>query len=209
MDPQAMTGRTLAHYTITEQIGAGGMGVVWKAWDTKLQRDVAIKTLPVQPEREARRRFLREAQMASALNHPNIVTVYEINSDRDSDTDFIVMEYVPGRTLYTMMKAAPLSTAAALQYAIQVVEGVAQAHTSGIVHRDLKPGNIMVTGDGRVKVLDFGLAKSSPESSAGADAATLTALTAAGQVSGTPSYMSPEQLVADTIDLRSDVSRWG
>lgn len=204
-----MTGRTLAHYTITEQIGAGGMGVVWKAWDTKLQRDVAIKTLPVQPEQEARRRFLREAQMASALNHPNIVTVYEINSDRESDTDFIVMEYVPGRTLHTMMKAAPLSTAAALQYAIQIVEGVAQAHTSGIVHRDLKPGNIMVTGDGRVKVLDFGLAKPSPESTAGADAATLTALTAAGQVSGTPSYMSPEQLVADTIDLRSDVFALG
>ena len=202
-----MTGRTLAHYTITEQIGAGGMGVVWKAWDTKLQRDVAIKTLPVQPEREARRRFMREAQMASALNHPNIVTVYEINSDHD--IDFIVMEYVRGRTLHTLIKTARLATAAALQYAIQIVEGVAQAHTAGIVHRDLKPGNIMVTGEGLIKVLDFGLAKPSPESSASTDAATLTALTAAGNAIGTPAYMSPEQLVADTIDRRSDIFALG
>jgi serine/threonine-protein kinase len=202
-----MIGRTLAHYTVTGQIGAGGMGVVWKAWDTKLQRDVAIKTLPVQPEREARRRFLREAQMASALNHPNIVTVYEINSD--NDTDFIVMEYVRGRALHHIIKTARPSISQALQYAIQIVEGVAKAHTAGIVHRDLKPGNIMVTDEGFIKVLDFGLAKPSPESSASTAAPTIAALTAEGNAIGTPAYMSPEQLVADTIDLRSDIFALG
>jgi serine/threonine protein kinase/Tfp pilus assembly protein PilF len=202
-----MIGRTLGHYTISEHIGAGGMGVVWKAWDTKLQRDVALKTLPVQPEREARRRFLREAQMASALNHPNIVTVYEIDSD--GDIDFIVMEFVRGRTLHSLIKTDRPPVAQALNYAIQIVEGVAKAHTAGIVHRDLKPGNIMVTDEGFIKVLDFGLAKLTPESTASSHAATLTALTAEGHAMGTPAYMSPEQLVADTIDLRSDIFALG
>jgi serine/threonine protein kinase/Tfp pilus assembly protein PilF len=202
-----MTGRSLAHYSITGQIGAGGMGVVWRAWDTKLQRDVAIKTLPPQPDMDARRRFFREAQMASALNHPNIVTVYEIDSD--GETDFIVMEYVQGRTLQSILRNERPPFAQALHWAIQAVDGVARAHAAGIVHRDLKPGNLMVTDDGRVKVLDFGLAKSAPESSAGADAATETRLTAYGNIVGTPSYMSPEQLVADAVDLRSDVFALG
>jgi tetratricopeptide (TPR) repeat protein/predicted Ser/Thr protein kinase len=202
-----MIGRTLGHYSITEHIGAGGMGVVWKAWDTKLQRDVALKMLPVQPEPEARRRFMREAQMASALNHPNIVTVYEINSD--GDTDFIVMEFVRGRTLHSLITSARPPIAQALNYAIQIVEGVAKAHTAGIVHRDLKPGNIMVTDEGFIKVLDFGLAKLTPESTANSQAATLAALTAEGHAVGTPAYMSPEQLVADTIDLRSDIFALG
>jgi Flp pilus assembly protein TadD/predicted Ser/Thr protein kinase len=202
-----MIGQTLAHYTITAPIGAGGMGVVWKAWDSKLERDVAIKTLPVQPDREARRRFLREAQIASALNHPNIVTVYEINSD--GETDFIVMEYVRGQTLHQIIKTARPPVAAALGYASQIVEGVARAHAAGIVHRDLKPGNIMVTDEGLIKVLDFGLAKLAPESTAVNDAATLTALTAHGAALGTPAYMSPEQLVADSVDLRSDIFALG
>jgi tetratricopeptide (TPR) repeat protein/predicted Ser/Thr protein kinase len=202
-----MTGRTLAHYTITAQIGAGGMGVVWKAWDTKLQRDVAIKTLPPQPDHEARRRFFREAQMASALNHPNIVTVYQIDSE--GDTDFIAMEYVQGRTLQAILKNERPPFAQALHWAIQAVDGVARAHAAGIVHRDLKPGNIMVTDDGRVKVLDFGLAKAAPEAPGESDAATETRLTAYGHIVGTPSYMSPEQLVADSVDLRSDVFALG
>lgn len=202
-----MTGRTLAHYTITGQLGAGGMGVVWKGWDTRLQRDVAIKTLPPQPDGDARRRFFREAQMASALNHPNIVTVYEIDSE--GDTDFIVMEYVQGRTLHAILKSERPPFPQALHWAIQAVDGVARAHAAGIIHRDLKPGNIMVTDDGRVKVLDFGLAKAAPEAPGESDAATQTRLTAYGNIVGTPSYMSPEQLVADAVDLRSDVFALG
>jgi eukaryotic-like serine/threonine-protein kinase len=202
-----MLGRTLEHYTITGQIGAGGMGVVWKAYDTKLQREVAIKTLPLQTDRELRGRFMREAQMASALNHPNIVTVYEINSD--GDVDFIVMEYVHGRTLHSIITTARPPLHESLRCAIQIVEGVARAHAAGIVHRDLKPGNIMVTAEGLVKVLDFGLAKPTPESAASSNAATQIALTAEGASMGTPAYMSPEQLVADTVDLRSDVFALG
>ena len=207
-----MVTRKLLHYEVAERIGAGAMGQVYLARDTRLGRDVAIKLLS--PDggfgATARRRFQREAMAASALNHPNIITIHEINSD--GDTDFIVMEYVRGQTLDALLKERKLGQEEALRYGIQIADAFVKAHAVGVVHRDLKPGNIMVTSDGVVKVLDFGLAKfSDPEEANEGDPGRtkLVSLTLPGVVTGTASYMSPEQARGDEVDARSDIFSFG
>ncbi len=206
-----MIGRTLRQYVITGHLGQGGMGEVWLARDTTLERDVALKVLPAVDTDAATRkeRFFREAKAASALNHPNIITIYEINADQG--IDFIAMEYVPGRTLGATMQQGRLSIEVVKRLAVQIAEAVGRAHRAGIVHRDLKPGNIMVTNDGLVKVLDFGLAKRShaPDPEEATGALTQAALTKAGSTVGTLGYMSPEQAIGDVVDARSDVFSFG
>ncbi|MGO9124642.1 MAG: protein kinase domain-containing protein [Terriglobales bacterium] len=210
-----MTGRTLSHYEILDNLGAGGMGVVYRAHDTRLDRDVAIKVLPTdRPLSEtAKKRFQREALAASALNHPNIITIYEVGSEEG--TDFIVMEYVRGATLSSLLKRRPLGIAEATRYCVQIAEALAKAHASGIIHRDLKPGNIMITEDGLVKVLDFGLAKfdasaaSKDGESVDSDTAAQFTLTQPGMVTGTVAYMSPEQARGERVDARSDIFSFG
>lgn len=204
-----MPGRTLSHYELLEEIGKGGMGVVYKARDTRLDRFVAIKVLP--PERMAdpdrKRRFVQEAKAASALNHPNIVTVHEI--DALDGVDFIVMEYVEGRPLDRLIPADGLPLNEALAYAAQIADALAAAHTAGIVHRDIKPGNIVVTRGGRVKVLDFGLAKLVERAGSENTTVTAEAATLAGVIVGTVAYASPEQIEAKPVDARSDVFSFG
>ena len=206
-----MIGTTLRQYVITGRLGQGGMGEVWLARDTILEREVALKVLPAGDTDLATRkeRFFREARAASALNHPNIITIYEINSDQG--VDFIAMEYVQGRTLGAMLQRGPMAIDLVQRFASQIAEAVGRAHRAGIVHRDLKPGNIMVTDDGLVKVLDFGLAKVNQPSDASAatNAATQAALTRAGTTVGTLGYMSPEQAVGDTVGAGSDVFSFG
>jgi serine/threonine-protein kinase len=206
-----MIGKSLRQYVIISRLGQGGMGEVWLARDTTLERPVALKTLPSGDADAATRkeRFFREARAASALNHPNIITIYEINADQG--IDFIAMEYVDGRTLGAVLHQGLLSVDSVRRYASQIAEAVGRAHRAGIVHRDLKPGNIMITNDGLVKVLDFGLAKVSPavDSATAIDAATEAALTRAGSTVGTLGYMSPEQAVGDHVDARSDVFSFG
>src|SRR5688572_15245712 len=204
-----MIGRRLRQYLITASLGRGGMGEVWLARDTTLERDVAIKTLPGAADADAairKERFFREARAASALNHPNIITIYEINADQG--VDFIAMEYVNGRTLADMLQHGPLPFDSVHRLAHQIAEAVGRAHRAGIVHRDLKPRNIMVTNDGLVKVLDFGLAKITHAGEAD-DAATRAALTRSGTTVGTLGYMSPEQAIGDAVDARSDVFSFG
>src|ERR1700704_4258462 len=154
-----MLGKSIAHYLVVERLGQGGMGVVYKARDTHLDRFVAIKVLP--PERvadpERKRRFVQEAKAASALNHPNIVHIYDI-AEAD-EIQFIAMEYVPGKTLDQIIGRKGLRLNETLKHAVQIADALSKAHAAGIVHRDLKPSNVMVTTDGLVKVLDFGLAK--------------------------------------------------
>ncbi len=154
-----MIGKTLAHYRILEKLGAGGMGEVYKARDTHLDRFIAIKVLP--PERvadpERKRRFIQEAKAASALNHPSIITIYDI--DQADGTDFIAMEYVAGKTLDELIPRKGMRLSLALKYAVQIADALARAHGAGIIHRDLKPSNVMVDEHGLAKVLDFGLAK--------------------------------------------------
>jgi serine/threonine-protein kinase len=200
--------RTIAHYELLEQLGAGGMGVVYKARDTHLGRITAIKVLPPDKvaDRERHRRFVREARAASTLNHPNIVTIFDIADE--NGVDFIAMEYVPGRNLAEIAAARALPLDQALDCAAQIADALAAAHESGIVHRDLKPGNVMVTEGGRVKLLDFGLAKL-VEAGVGEDSDTRTIETCAGAVLGTPAYMSPEQVNGKTADARSDIFSFG
>jgi Tol biopolymer transport system component/predicted Ser/Thr protein kinase len=207
-----MTGRTFAHYRIEEQLGEGGMGVVYKAFDTHLDRPVAIKVL--RPEAvadpERRRRFVQEAKAASALNHPNIITIYDI--DTAEGVDFIAMEYVPGATLDQKLGRRGLVLSEALKYGIQTADALAQAHGAGIIHRDLKPANLMVTEDGRLKVLDFGLAKlteSTPAQEATQTLDKAAGRTQEGTIVGTVAYMSPEQAQGKKIDARSDIFSFG
>ena len=197
----------ISHYRVDEELGRGGMGIVYRAYDSRLGRAVAIKVLPPEatadPERH--QRFVQEARSASALNHPNIVTIYEIGSD--AGTTFIAMELVEGTPLDRLLAKGPLSILVALDYAAQAAAALAAAHASGIVHRDIKPANIVVTPDGRAKVLDFGLAKLVERPAADA---TLTALaTRPGAVMGTLAYMSPEQAQGERVDARSDVFALG
>lgn len=200
----------LGHYRVLEKIGQGGMGVVYKAFDTHLDRHVAIKLLPpdkvANPERK--RRFVQEAKAASALNHPNIVTIHDISSHED--IDYIAMEYVAGKTLDDLIPRQGMRLNELLRIAIQIADGLAKAHAAGITHRDLKPSNIMVDGDGRVKLLDFGLAKLTDRSERSEHDATLTQKgTADGAILGTVSYMSPEQAEGKKIDTRSDIFSFG
>src|SRR5262245_36880311 len=157
-----MTGRTISHYEILEKLGAGGMGEIYKARDPRLNRMVAIKALPASStgDPDRRRRFIQEAQAASGLNHPNIITIHDILSDDGSD--YMVMEFVSGKTLGDLIPKGGLGTADTLRYSVQIADALAAAHAAGIIHRDLKPGNVMVTSAGRVKILDFGLAKVTP-----------------------------------------------
>jgi eukaryotic-like serine/threonine-protein kinase len=205
-----MIGKTLGHYQITEKLGEGGMGVVYKARDTHLDRFVAIKVLAAEKvaDPDRKRRFVQEAKAASALNHPNIIHVYDI--DQAEGTDFIAMEYVGGRTLAQLIPRRGMQLGEALKYAIQIADALARAHGAGIVHRDLKPSNVIVDEHGLVKVLDFGLAKLTEA----AKQETNEAETAAtgieeGTVFGTPAYMSPEQAEGKRVDPRSDIFSFG
>jgi TolB-like protein/Tfp pilus assembly protein PilF/tRNA A-37 threonylcarbamoyl transferase component Bud32 len=204
-------GQTVAHYQILARIGEGGMGVVYKARDTHLNRAVALKVLPpdkvADPERT--RRFVQEAQSASALNHPNIVHIYDI--DRQDGVDYIAMEYVPGQTLGETIGRKGLKLREVLKYGIQIAEALSRAHAAGIIHRDLKPSNVMVDEHGLVKVLDFGLAKltETPPPSEDEPTRTVEPTTEEGTIIGTAAYMSPEQAEGKKLDARSDIFSFG
>ena len=210
-----MIGKTLDHYQITEKVGEGGMGVIYKARDTHLDRFVAIKVLPAEKvaDPDRKRRFVQEAKAASALNHPNIVHVYDI--DQSEGTDYIAMEYVEGKTLDQRIGRRGLPLNDALKYAVQIADALAKAHSAGIVHRDLKPTNIMVNEDGVVKVLDFGLAKLTEQIQGDETASTATTdsegrpITEEGVIVGTVAYMSPEQAEGKKVDARSDIFSLG
>ena len=209
-----MIGRSLAHYAVVEKLGEGGMGAVYKARDERLDRFVALKVLPADKmsDPERRRRFTQEARSASALNHPNIVTIYDIG--HADGVHYIAMEYVAGRTLSELIGRRGLPLRKALSLAAQIAEGLGKAHAAGIVHRDLKPSNIMVTPDGLVKILDFGLAKLVEAAEPPGDAAatmtmTRTPATEEGVILGTVAYMSPEQAEGKPVDARSDIFSFG
>jgi eukaryotic-like serine/threonine-protein kinase len=203
----ALTGHTIGHYLVLDALGCGGMGVVYRARDTRLGRLAALKVLrpDSQAGADATRRLLREAQTASALNHPNILTIYEI--DTDAGVDYIAMELVEGGTLADLIASGPLPAERALRLASQVADALAVAHAASIVHRDLKPSNIMMPASDRVKVVDFGLAKVS--GAAQSTSETTTALSTAGAVVGTAPYMSPEQASGLAVDARSDLFSLG
>lgn len=204
------TGRTLSHYRICELIGAGGMGVVYRAVDTRLNRSLAMKILPASKtgDPDRRRRFIQEARAASALNHPNIVTIYEIGSEEE--IDFIAMEYISGHTLESCIyRGDGLTISETLKYAVQMADALSAAHAAGIIHRDLKPANVMITDKGLVKILDFGLAKLSMQFGDPDVTRTVGPVTVHGAVIGTISYMSPEQAEGKAIDARSDIFSFG
>ncbi|MGD1047727.1 MAG: serine/threonine-protein kinase, partial [Candidatus Krumholzibacteriaceae bacterium] len=190
-----MIGKTVSHYRIIEKLGEGGMGVVYKAEDTRLHRFVALKFLPPRvSDEEATQRFVNEAHAVSALDHPNICAIHEIDQTDDGQM-FIVMPCYEGASLETMIGRGPLGIEEALGVASQIARGLAKAHEKGIIHRDVKPGNILVTGDGLAKIVDFGLAK----------LVTQTKLTRMGTTLGTVRYMSPEQARGQDVDERSDI----
>ncbi len=202
-----LLGKQVGGYVLTELIGKGGMGLVFKALDTRLNRFVAIKALPPDSfaDSERKRRFLQEAKSASALNHPNIVTIHGIAEEQG--TDFLVMEYVSGKTLDQVNPRKGLPLRQALRYSLEIAEALAAAHAAGIVHRDIKPSNIMVTSQDRIKILDFGLAKLTEVAGAGRAANALE--TQPGRVVGTAAYMSPEQAEGKPADARSDIFSFG
>src|SRR5215211_158996 len=207
--------QTIAHYRILEPIGAGGMGAVYKAYDNKLQRVVALKLLPAEyvAQQDRRRRFFQEARAASALNHPHILTIYEVGED--DGRPYIAMEYVEGQTLRDKIKNNGLQLKETLDIAIQIAAGLARAHEMGIIHRDLKPENLMLSRDGYAKILDFGLAKlvAERERALAADSEQKTLIrgvqTESGTLMGTVNYMAPEQLLGQRVDRRCDVFSFG
>jgi TolB-like protein len=203
-----LIGRTLAHYQVTSSLGAGGMGEVYRATDTKLQRDVALKVLSPETASDPERlsRFQREARAVAALNHPHIVTIFSV--EESDGIHFLTMELIEGQSLDRLMPPGGLPAAQIIEIAKAVADALSAAHEKGIVHRDLKPANVMVTHEGRVKILDFGLAKDVSAQSFG-DATLTSAQTQIGVVMGTPAYMSPEQISGRALDHRTDIFSLG
>jgi serine/threonine protein kinase len=191
-----MIGKTISHYKITEKLGGGGMGIVYKAEDTKLIRTVALKFLPPELTRDpdSKKRFIHEAQAASALQHNNICTIHDVDETEDGQS-FIVMDFYDGETLKKKIERKPLDIDESIEISIQVAQGLDKAHKKDIVHRDIKPANIMITEEGTPKIVDFGLAKLT----------SFTRLTKEGVSVGTVAYMSPEQTKSEEVDSRSDI----
>src|SRR5882724_8022532 len=217
MNKELPAGSTLSHYRVVSKIGEGGMGEVYLAEDSRLNRKVALKILPADlaANQDRMRRFVQEAKAAAALNHPNIAHIYEIGESED--TNFIAMEFVDGKTLQEKIHGEKSGLKLLLKHLLQVGEGLAKAHASGIVHRDLKPDNIMITRDGHAKILDFGLAKLIEPTRQQPDREGLSEIATAvmqqhstpGMIMGTVGYMSPEQAQGKEIDQRSDIFSLG